>query len=163
MRFLISAALALVVVAGATADTLKDGSVQVTPGKYKWMQETSLAGVPLKEENLECLIPEESKITLSKLATDLQKGCTVGNVRAIKGGYLFKLSCTGKTTGTADATLLHTDKSMTIHAKGSADLGPIPVGFLMKAQATYQGACTPDEVAKAKERYLKENPGATVQ
>ncbi len=160
MRLLITAGVALLAVCGATADTLKDGSVQVTPGKYKWMQETSLAGIPIKEENLECLIPEKAKITLSKLASDLQKGCTVDNVRAIKGGYLFKLICAGKTTGKADATLLHTDKSMTIHAKGSADLGPIPVGFSMKAQATYQGACTPDEIAKAKESWLRDNPGA---
>ncbi len=160
MRLLITAGVALLAVCGATADTLKDGSVQVAPGKYKWMQETSLAGVPLKEENLECLIPQKSKITLSKLASDLEKGCSVDNVRAIKGGFLFKLICNGKTTGTADATLLHTDKSMTIHAKGSANLGPIPVGFSMKAQATYQGACTPDEVAKETERFLKENPGA---
>jgi len=154
------AGVALMAVCAATADTLKDGAVQVTPGKYKWKQETSIMAVPINEENLECLIPEESKITLSKLANDLQKGCTVDNVRAIKGGFLFKLICEGKTTGTADATLVHTDKSMTIHAKGTANLGPIPAGFSMKAQATYVGECTPEELAKGKERWLKENPGA---
>lgn len=160
MRLLAMAGIAVLAVCAATADTLKDGSVQVTPGKYQWKQETSLAGIPLKEENLECLIPEEAKITLSKLATDLQEGCKVDNVRAIKGGYLFKLICAGKTTGTADATLIHTDKSMTIHAKGSANLGPIPAGFSMKAQATYVGDCTPEEAAKAKANWLKDNPGA---
>lgn len=160
MRLLITAGVALLAVCGATADTLKDGMVQVTPGKYKWKQETSVMAIPIKEENLECLIPEEAKITLSKLATDLQKGCTVDNVRPIKGGYLFKLNCEGKITGSADATLLHTAKSMTIHAKGTANLGPIPAGFSMKAEATYQGDCTADEAAKAKERWLRENPGA---
>ena len=160
MRLLITAGVALLAVCGATADTLKDGSIQVTAGKYLWKQETNIMAVPIKEENLECLIPEESKITLSKLARDLQEGCTVGGVRAIKGGYLFKLICEGKITGTADATLLHTDKSMTINAKGTANIGPIPAGFSMKAEATYQGACTPEEAAKAKERYLKDNPGA---
>lgn len=160
MRLLAMTGIAVLAVCAATADTLKDGTVQVTPGKYQWKQETSLAGIPLKEENLECLIPEEAKITLSKLATDLQKGCTVDNVRAIKGGYLFKLICEGKTTGTADATLIHTDKSMTIHAKGSANIGPIPAGFSMKAQATYVGDCTPEEIAKAKANWLKDNPGA---
>jgi hypothetical protein len=160
MRLLAMAGIAVLAVCAATADTLKDGSIQVTPGKYQWKQETSLAGIPLKEENLECLIPEEAKITLSKLATDLQEGCTVDNVRAIKGGYLFKLNCAGKTTGTADATLIHTDKSMTIHAKGSANLGPIPAGFSMKAQATYVGECSSEETAKAKANWLKDNPGA---
>ena len=70
---------------------------------------------------------------------------------------------TRKTKGEADATLTHTNTSMSIHAKGSASLGPIPAGFSMKAQATYQGDCSAAEIAKAKERYLRENPGATVQ
>ena len=160
MRLLVMAGVAALAVCGAAADTLKDGIVQVTPGKYQWKQETSVMAIPIKEENLECLIPEEAKITLSKLARDLEEGCTVDNVRAIKGGFLFKLICKGKTTGTADATLIHTDKSMTIHAKGTANLGPIPAGFSMKAQATYVGDCTQEEAAKAKERWLRENPDA---
>lgn len=160
MRLLVTAGVALLAVCAATADTLKDGMVQVTPGKYQWKQETNIMAIPIKEENLECLIPEESKITLSKLARDLEEGCTVDNVRAIKGGFLFKLICKGKTTGTADATLIHTDKSMTINAKGTANVGPIPAGFSMKANATYVGACSPEEAAKARERYLRENPGA---
>ena len=160
MRFVAVAATALLAVCAATADTAKDGAIQVTPGKWKWKQETNIMAIPIKEENLECLIPEESRITLSKLARDLEEGCTVDNVRAIKGGFLFKLICKGKTTGTADATLIHTDKSMTINAKGTANVGPIPAGFSMKAQATYMGDCSPEEAAKAKERYLRDNPGA---
>jgi hypothetical protein len=160
MRLLAMTGIAVLAVCAATADTLKDGMVQVKPGKYQWNQETNIMAIPIKEDNQECLIPEESKITLSKLARDLEDGCTVDNVRAIKGGYLFKLICAGKTTGTADATLIHTDKSMTIHAKGTANVGPIPAGFSMKANATYIGECSPEEAAKAKANWLKDNPGA---
>lgn len=161
MRILIAVGVALMAVCGATADTLKDGSIQVKAGKWRWKQETNILAVPIKEENLECLIPEEARITLSKLARDLEEGCGVSNVRAINTGYLFKLNCTGKTTGTADATLVHTEKTMTIRAKGTANLGPIPAGFSMTADATYVGDCTAEEAKKAKERYLRENPGAT--
>jgi Protein of unknown function (DUF3617) len=160
MRLLAMTGIAVLAVCAATADTLKDGMVQVKPGKYQWNQETNIMAIPIKEDNQECLIPEESKITLSKLARDLEEGCTVDNVRSIKGGYLFKLICAGKTTGTADATLIHTDKSMTIHAKGTANVGPIPAGFSMKASATYIGDCSPEEAAKAKANWLKDNPGA---
>jgi hypothetical protein len=49
---------------------------------------------------------------------------------------------------------------MKINAKGSATVGFIPAGFSMKADATYQGDCSATEVVKAKERYIRENPGA---
>lgn len=159
-KFLVMAGVAAFAICAAAADTVKDGSVSVKPGRWLWKQETNILAIPLKEENLECLIPEEARITLSKLARDLEEGCTVDNVRAIKGGYLFKLICAGKTTGTADATLIHTDKSMTIHAKGTANVGPIPAGFSMKASATYLGDCSPEEAAKAKANWLRDNPGA---
>ncbi len=144
--------------APAPKPILKDGAIQVTPGKWRWKQETNIMAIPLNEENLECLIPEKARITLSKLARDLEEGCTVDNVRPIATGYKFKLVCKGKTTGNAEATLTHTPKSMTIRAEGSANLGFIPAGFSMKADATYMGDCTPDEVAKEIERYRKENP-----
>lgn len=159
-KLLVTAGVAVFAVCAAAADTVKDGSVSVKPGRWLWKQETNIMAIPLKEENIECLIPEEATITLSKLATDLEKGCTVDNVRQIQNGYLFKLKCKGKTKGEADATLVHTEKSMTIHAKGSATLGFIPAGFSMKAEATYQGDCSSAEIAKAKERYIRENPGA---
>ncbi len=116
--------------------------ISVKPGKWKWLQETNILAIPLKEENLECLIPEEARITLSKLARDLEEGCTVDNVPPISGGYSFKLICKGKTTGNAKATLTHTPTSMSIRAEGSANIGFIPAGFSMKADATYQGDCT---------------------
>lgn len=161
-KFLLAAGVAMFAICAASADTLKDGAISVKPGKWLWKQETNVLAIPIKEENMECLIPEEAKITLSKLATDLEKGCTVDNVRQIQGGYLFKLKCSGKTKGEADATLIHTDQSMTIRAKGSATLGIIPAGFSMKADATYQGDCSTAEIDKARERFLRENPGATL-
>lgn len=163
MRLLALAATAMLAVCAASADTAKDGAIQVTPGKWKWKQETNIMAIPLNEENLECLIPEKARITLSKLARDLEEGCKVDNVKPIAGGYSFKLICEGKTTGTADATLTHTPKSMTIRAKGSANLGFIPAGFSMNADATYLGDCTAAEVAKEKERWLKENPGGVLK
>ena len=146
-------------ICAASADTLKDGAVAVKPGKWLWKQETSVVGFGSKEENLECLIPEEANITLSKLASDLQKGCTVDNVREISGGYLFKLKCSGKISGEADATLIHTDTTMKINAKGSVSLAFIPAGFSMKSDATYQGECTTEEIDKARIRWMKKNPG----
>lgn len=162
-KLLVTASIALFAICAASADTVKDGAISVKPGKWLWKQETNVLAIPIKEENLECLIPEEAKITLSKLARDLEEGCTVDNVRQIQGGYLFKLKCNGKTKGDADATLTHTDSSMSIRAKGSAMLGIIPAGFSMKADATYQGDCSQAEIDKARERYLRENPGATLQ
>lgn len=159
-KLLVLASVAAFAVCGATADTTKDGAVTVKPGKWLWKQETSIVGFGSKEQNLECLIPEEASITLSKLAYDLEKGCKVDNVRQISGGYLFKLKCSGKYDGDADATLVHTDNTMKINAKGSVKMGPIPLGFSMKSDATYQGDCSAAEVAKAQERYLRENPGA---
>jgi hypothetical protein len=157
MRLSVIALTALLAVCAASADTAKDGAISVKPGKWKWLQETSILAIPIKEENLECLIPEEARITLSKLARDLEEGCTVDNVQSISGGYSFKLICKGKTTGNANATLTHTPTSMMIRAEGTANIGFIPAGFSMKADATYQGDCTPAEVAKSTERYKREN------
>ncbi len=158
MRFFVFAGIAAIAACAASADTLKDGAVQVKPGKYNWKQETSIVGVPLNEENLECLIPQKSRITLSKLAYDLDEGCTVDDVKPAANGYNFQLICKGKTKGKADASLTHTDRSMTIRAKGSAQFLGMPAGFSMKADATYLGDCTADEVAKETERWKEENP-----
>ncbi len=158
MRFVVFTAAAALVAWTAAADTMKDASIQVKPGRYNWKQETSIVGIPLKEENLECLIPQKARITLSKLAYDLDEGCTVDDVVPAPGGYNFKLICTGKTKGKADATLVHTDTSMTIRAKGSAQFMGLPAGFSMKADATYMGDCTPDEIAKETQRWNEENP-----
>lgn len=157
MRLPIVAATALLAVCAASADTLKDGAVSVTPGKWKWKQETSILAIPLHEENLECLIPQKARVTLSSLAEDLQKGCTVDNVKPISGGFSFKLICKGKTTGEADATLIHTPTSMAIRAVGTANIGFIPAGFSMKADATYQGDCTAAEIDKATENWKRKN------
>jgi hypothetical protein len=158
MRLVAFAGIAAIAACAASADTLKDGAIQVKPGKWNWKQETSVLGIPIKEENLECLIPQKARITLSKLAYDLDEGCTVDNVSPTSDGYKFKLICEGKTTGKADATLSHTDLSMTIRAKGSANLGPLPAGFSMKADATYIGECSPDEIAKETKRWHEKNP-----
>lgn len=159
-KLLVMAGFAALAICGATADTTKDGAISVKPGKWLWKQETSIVGFGSKEQNMECLIPEEASITLSKLARDLEEGCGVDNVRQISGGYLFKLKCKGKYDGDADATLVHTADTMKINAKGSVKMGFVPLGFSMKSDATYQGDCSTAEIAKAQERYLRENPGA---
>ena len=158
MRLLAFIGAAAIVACAAHADTLKDGAIQVKPGKWNWKQETSIVGIPLNEENLECLIPEKARITLSKLAYDLDEGCTVDDVKAAPAGYNFKLICKGKTKGKADASLTHTDKSMTIRAKGSAQFLGMPAGFSMKADATYIGDCSAEEVAKETKRWQEEHP-----
>lgn len=157
MRFALLAGIAAMVACAASADTLKDGAVEVKPGKYSWKQETSIVGIPINEENLECLIPQKARITLSKLANDLDEGCTVDNVVPTSTGYSFKLICKGKTKGKADATLVHTDTSMTIRAKGSAQFLGLPAGFSMKADAQYVGECSPEEIEKETKRYNEKN------
>lgn len=158
MRFFVFAAAAALIACTAAADTLKDASIQVKPGRYSWKQETSIVGIPIKEDNVECLIPQKATIALSKLAYDLDEGCTVDNVTPAAGGYNFKLICSGKTKGKADASLVHTNTSMTIRAKGSAQFMGLPAGFSMKADANYLGECTAEEFAKETQRWNEENP-----
>lgn len=158
MRLALFAGIAAIAACAASADTLKDGAVEVKPGMYSWKQETSVVGVPINEENLECLIPQKATITLSKLAYDLDEGCTVDNVVPTSTGYSFKLICSGKTKGKADATLTHTPTSMSIRAKGSAQFLGLPAGFSMKADANYVGECSPEEFEKETRRW-KEKSG----
>jgi len=160
MRLVVLAGIVAMAACAASADQAKDGSVQVTPGRYSWKQETSIVGIPLNEDNIECLIPEKATITLSKLATDLEKGCTVDNVVPTADGYSFDLICKGKTKGKAKATLAHTAKSMTIRAKGSAKFMGMDAGFSMKADANYLGECSAEETAKATESWKRENQQA---
>jgi hypothetical protein len=160
MRLVVLAGIIAMAACAASADQAKDGSIQVTPGRYSWKQETSIVGIPLKEDNIECLIPEKATITLSKLASDLEKGCVVDNVNPTADGYSFKLICNGKTKGKADATLSHTAKSMAIRAKGSAQFLGMPAGFSMKADANYLGECTAEETAKETERWKAEHQQA---
>lgn len=159
MRFVLFAGIAVFAACAAAADTMKDGAVEVKPGSYKWVQETSVIGfINKKEENLECLIPQKAKVTLSKLARDLDETCTVDKVSPAAGGYNFKLNCKGDIPIKADATLTHTSTSMKIKADGSATvLGVIPASVSAKAEATYMGECTPEEFAKETARYNEEN------
>lgn len=158
MRLFVLAAGAALIACTAAAQPPQDAAVEVKPGRYSWKQETSIVGVPIKEDNVECLIPQKARITLSKLANDLDEGCSVDNVTPAAGGYNFKLICKGKTKGKADATLVHTNTSMTIRAKGSAQFLGLPAGFSMKADASYLGECTPEEFAKETERWNEDNP-----
>ncbi|MEP7211159.1 MAG: DUF3617 family protein [Alphaproteobacteria bacterium] len=148
---LFAAAFALIATA-AWADTMKDASFKVTPGQYHWVQNTSVAGIPINEDNTECLTGEQSNMSLSGLAKKLQKTCTVDNVVQTANGYTFKLICAGKYPGTADAKLVKSDKAMGITAEGSAKLLGIPAGFSVKADATFVGACTPEQLEKAAEK-----------
>ncbi|MBI1359930.1 MAG: DUF3617 family protein [Alphaproteobacteria bacterium] len=150
------AATAAALAAAAWADSMKDASFEVTPGQYHWQQNTSVAGIPISEDNTECLTEKKASMTLSGLARDLDKSCTVDEVAQTADGYTFKLICTGKIPGTARAQLVHSDRSMTITAKGNAKVLGIPAGFSVKADATYVGACTPDQLAHAAEKEAKE-------
>jgi hypothetical protein len=156
MKPVLLVAAVLAVCAAAYADTPKDGAISVNPGRWNWKQETEVLGIPIREDNIECLIPEKATITLSKLARDLEEGCTVDNVVPIGAGYDFKLICKGKTKGSAKASLTHTNTTMSIRAKGSAKVLGIPAGFSMQADATYMGACTADELAHQREKYEAE-------
>ena len=159
MRVVLLATAAVFAACTAAADTLKDGTVSVKSGLYNWKQKTEVVGFGSKEENTECLIPQKATMTLSRLVDDLQKGCKVENVVQTSTGYNFRMVCTGKIPGTADASLKHTDTSMTIEAKGSATVGGfIPAGFSLRADANYVGECTQDQIAKATVSYYKKHP-----
>ncbi|MEZ5937804.1 MAG: DUF3617 family protein [Hyphomonadaceae bacterium] len=146
----------------AIADTPRDGLVEVKPGMWEWKQETSILGVfNSKERNLECLIPEKAAMTLSRLAYDLDEGCRVENVSPTRAGYTFKLVCKGDVSGKANAELINSNTAMSIRAKGSARWGIIVAGLSMKADATYQGECSPEDYAKAKEKWDEEHAEAS--
>jgi hypothetical protein len=153
---LIAAAASLAFVAVAGADTRSDGSVSVQPGMWNWKQETHVIGIPIKETNLECLIPEKATITLSELARDLDEGCWVENVVPVTNGYDFDLVCRGKYPGKAKATLRSGPGTMSIRAKGSARVWGVPAGFSMKADATFSGACPADELERQRQKWAEE-------
>jgi uncharacterized protein DUF3617 len=161
MRALALAGIAVLAVCSAAADQLSDATVEVKPGQYKWNQETTIIGfINKKEENLECLIPQKAKMTLSQLARDLDESCRVQNVVNTGGtDYSFKLVCKGDIPIKADATLSSATDRLNIRANGSATVvGIIPASVSASAKATYMGECTPEEFAKETERWNKEHP-----
>ena len=161
MRLVLLGAAAVFAACTAAADTLKDGTVSVKSGLYNWKQKTEVVGFGSHEENTECLIPQKATMTLSRLVDDLQKGCGVENVVQTSTGYTFRMVCAGKSKipGKADATLTHTNTSMTIQAKGSATVaGFIPAGFSLRADASYVGECTHEQISDATASYYRKHP-----
>jgi hypothetical protein len=141
----------------ASAEPAQETWVEAKPGLWNWKQETSILGVfNSKEENLECLIPEEARIKLSKLARDLDEGCTAANVSQLENGYAFKLICKGDISGKADMTLTTSGDGIRIRGKGSARWGIVFAGLSMKADATRVGECSADQAAKSRERWMRE-------
>jgi hypothetical protein len=136
------------IAAAGWADTIKDASFDVKPGEYHWQQATSVGGIPVNQDKTQCLKEEKAHMTLSDVARRLDKGCAVDDVAKVKGGYAFKLICSGKYPGTADAKLISTDKSFSLEASGSAKLLGMMAPFTAKADASYVGECTPEELAK---------------
>lgn len=147
----IAAAIAVIATA-AYADTIKDASFKVTPGQYHWVQNTSVAGIPINKDSNQCLIGEKASMTLSGMAKGLDKACTVDNVAPTADGYTFKLICNGKYPGTADAKLVKSDKTIELTAEGNAKMMGIPATFTVKADAALVGACTPEQLTKAAEK-----------
>lgn len=143
--------------AAASAEPARDGSIRAKPGMWKWEQETSILGVfNSSETNTECLIPEKAEITLSRLARDLDEECGVDTVAPTTDGYTFRLVCKGDVSGKANARITTSENSMQIRARGSARWGLIFAGLSMKADATYMGACPAEEVVRQREKWLKE-------
>ncbi|MBI1340262.1 DUF3617 family protein [bacterium] len=168
LRIASIAALAVATLGLASADSVKDGAIAAKPGMWKWEQQTSILGVfNSSETNLECLIPEKAKITLSRLARDLDEGCTVDNVVPTSDGYTFKLICKGDVSGKADARITHVADRLSVRAKGSARWGIIVAGLSMSADATFMGDCPADELERQREKWreeqAKENAGAAAR
>jgi hypothetical protein len=151
---------ALALASLASADTQSDGTVNVQPGMWRWNHETHVVGIPIREENLECLIPEKAEITLSRLAYDLNEGCGVENVSATDDGYAFTLVCKGQYNGKAQATLAHTDTTLDIKADGSVRFVGIPAPFSWKGKATHAGECPAEELERQREKWQAEQAAA---
>jgi hypothetical protein len=160
MKKLILAAVLAAGCAGVALADTKNPSVSVSSGVYEWNHETVVSGVPIKERNRECLIPEKTSITLAKLAADLDKSCTVDKVAATQGGYTFKLNCAGRFPGTADATLKSAPNSLSITAKGMARVGGVPSDLTMSATATRVGDCTAEQLAEGRAKLAAEKAKA---
>ena len=149
MKPVLFAAAIAAIASAAYADTIKDASFNVKPGQYHWVQNTSVAGIPINKDSKQCVTAEKASMSLSGMARDLDKACTVDNVAKTADGYTFKLICNGKYPGAADARLVKTDKTMAITAEGSAKMLGIPASFTIKADAAFVGACTPEQLTKA--------------
>ena len=161
MKRLLLAAVGLFGCAAAAADQPGDGAIELKSGLYNWKQKTEIVGFGSNEENTECLIPQKASTTLSRLVDDLQKGCGVQNVVQTPKGYNFRMVCGAKSKvkGKAEAVLEHTDTSMTISAKGSATvIGFIPAGFSVRANASYVGECTQEQIEHATQSYYRKHP-----
>ena len=152
-------AAVIAIAPAASADPVNaagEGQISVKPGRYSWKQKTEIIGFGSHEDNVECLIPEKATMSLNTLARNLDRGCSVTSASSTPTGYNFKMICTGKIPGTADANVEHTDTSMTITAKGAATVaGVVPAGFSMRADATRVGDCSETELVKARERYAR--------
>jgi hypothetical protein len=159
-RLILAAGLAALCSGVAFADARKDPSISVTSGVYEWNHETVVSGVPIKERNRECLIPEKTSITLSRLASDLDKTCTVDKVAPTQGGYTFKLTCGGRFPGSADATLKGTPTTLAITAKGMARVGGVPSDMTITATATRMGDCSAEQLAEGRAKLAAEKAKA---
>ena len=159
-RIMIGAAM-LGAMSLAHADTARDGMVSVKAGMWNWEQSTKIMGLfSSDEQNLECLIPPKAEMTLSRLAYDLDEGCTVEDVVPVSSGYNFTLICKGNVSGKAAANISASPESLQIRAKGNARWGIIMAGLQMNADATYMGECPADEFARQVEKWNEENPDA---
>jgi hypothetical protein len=133
--------LMLLAPVGASQARSDDASFLVRSGMWEWKQETRVAGLPIRETNLECVDDEKAQMTLRGLAFDLDEACTVAGVKGPGPVFKFDLICSGDIPGVAAATLAHTMETMSLEAEGKARPFGLPIGFSMTAQARYVGPC----------------------
>ena len=142
MKFVSSLAassLALIMIGSASADSPE---IDLEPGYWNWSHHTTLAGIPFSEENTECLPPEQSQITLDRMAADLGQDCSVSNVTPLGSGYSFTLSCDGFYAGEASGTLRKlSDYQLQLQATGQVMLAGLAADFSFEANASHVGQC----------------------
>jgi hypothetical protein len=144
-----SASLTSSTVPGATNAA---GAVSLRPGRWRWTHTTTLVGLPIREENTDCLIDTEAATTLARLARKLEPSCSVSNITPGQGTYSFRMSCSNASSGQTQASITFTETTMSLNARGSLSLAGVNTGFTARADASWVGQCTAAEIATERAR-----------
>lgn len=140
----VSLAASTLLSSAASSEEVADSIFTVEPGMWTWSHETMLFGIPISEENTECLTPEVASMSLEDFAQDLDEGCSVGDLVKDGNTTRFTLTCTGRYSGTAEGSFRKiSDQQIEISADGLVRLSDdIEAPFSFDARAKRKGSCS---------------------
>jgi len=138
-RLLVAAGVAMFAVCAAGADTVKDGSVSAEAGSL--VVETGNQRDGHSDQggtsNVSSRKRPRSRCRNSRPIWRRAARWTMS--AQIPTGYLFKLKCSGKTKGDADATLVHTDQYDDHSRQGLGHAWPDPGRLLDEGASDLHG------------------------